>query len=259
MAQTVQRAIDILEFCSIQPRTLKEISDMCAVHRTTALRLLHTLESGGFVRKDQRGRYGVGFRLAALSQSALEQFDLRTLVHHHIVDLSERVGQTVQFAVRQGGHIVYVDKIEPANSIHLDTRIGGYVVVHTAGVSKAILAHLPPQEVEEFLENTTFEQFTDNTLPTRADLEERLVEVRERGWSYDDGEYEAISNCVAAPVWDFTGNVAGAISITAIKGHTNLDGLRQLLPELLATTEAVSRDLGYLTPAGEPVTDIAGA
>ncbi|WP_409464981.1 IclR family transcriptional regulator [Amycolatopsis sp. GA6-003] len=255
MAQTVQRAIDILEFCSVRPRTLAEISEMCGVHRTTALRLLQTLEGAGFVRKDERGRYGVGFRLAALSESALAQFDLRTLVHRHIVDLSERVGQTVQFAVRQRDRIVYVDKIEPVGSIHLDTRIGGYVVVHTAGVSKAILAHLPRQEAAAILDHATFESFTGNTLTTREALEERLAEVRRQGWAYDDGEYETISNCIAAPVWDYTGEVAGAISITSIKTQADIDELRRLLPELLTTTQAVSRDLGHLR---EPETPAAG-
>jgi len=245
MAQTVQRAIDILEFCSVKPRTLKEIAEMCGVHRTTALRLLQTLEPSGFVRRNASGRYGVGFRLAALAESALQQFDLRTLVHPHIADLSERVGQTVQFAIPQGQGIVYVDKIEPPNSIHLDTRIGGNVVVHTAGVSKAILAHLPPVQVDRILDELTFERFTDRTITTRSAFEVRLGEVRTLGWSYDDGEYEAISNCVAAPVWDYAGTVAGAISITAISSQLNIAGLQNLLPELLATTAAISRDLGY--------------
>lgn len=257
MAQTVQRAIDILEFCSIKPRTLKEISEMCGVHRTTALRLLQTLEPSGFVRKNERGLYGVGFRMAALAESALQQFDLRSLVHHHIVELSERVGQTIQFAVPQNTRIVYVDKIEPPNSIHLDTRIGGYVVVQTAGVSKAILAHMPPGQVDRILEAVTFERFTDTTLTSRAAFDARLEEVRAQGWAYDDGEYEAISNCVAAPVWNYAGKVAGAISITALKSQLDITGLRELLPALLTTTSAISRDLGYVdnTRTTEPANE----
>lgn len=245
MTQTVQRAIDILEFCSERPRKVREIGEMCGVHRTTALRLIQTLEAGGFVRRDDRGQYGVGFRLAALAESALDQFDLRTVVHPHIVALSERVGQTVQFAVPQGSRIVYVDKIEPPSSIRLDTRIGGYVVAHTAGVSKAILAYLPEQEREAILDATTFTQYTDTTLTTREALVERLGQVRSLGWAFDDGEYESMSNCIAAPVWDYAGHVAGAISITAVKSHLDLTGLQNHIPALLVTTAAVSRDLGW--------------
>lgn len=245
MAQTVQRAIDILEFCSVRPRRLREIADMCGVHRTTALRLIHTLETSGFVRRDERGLYGVGFRLAALADSALNQFDLRTLVHPYIVELSERVGQTVQFAVPQGDHIVYVDKVEPPSSIRLDTRIGGYAVVQTAGVSKAVLAFLDDDRRDAILSKTEFRPYTSSSLTSREAFEARLEEVRANGWSYDDGEYEEISNCVAAPVRDYADNVAGAISITALTTHLDIQGLRKLLPDLMETVAAVSHALGH--------------
>lgn len=259
MSQTVSRAIDVLEFCSGRPRALQEIADRFGVHRTTALRLIQTLSAGGFVRKDEYGRYGVGFRLVGLAESALRQFDLRSVVRPHIVALSRRVGNTVQFAVPQEDRIVYVDKEEPADSIHLDTRIGGFVVLHTAGVSKAILAHLEPKAREAFLAGTTFERFTRNTLTSRAEFDARLEAVRTNGWAYDDGEYEEISNCIAAPVWDHAGHVAGSISITTLKPKVDLSRLREFLPALLETTAAISAELGGRTAeadtAGESDSD----
>jgi DNA-binding IclR family transcriptional regulator len=250
MSQTVSRAIDVLEFCSDRPRRLQEIADRFGVHRTTALRLIQALSAGGFVRKDEYGCYGVGFRLVGLAESALRQFDLRSVVRPHIVALSRRVGNTVQFAVPQEDRIVYVDKEEPAGSIHLDTRIGGFVVLHTAGVSKAILANLEPKRREAFLAGTAFERFTDHTITSRAEFEQRLDTVRAEGWAYDDGEYEEISNCIAAPVWDHAGRPAGSISITTLKPQTDLAGLKEFLPALLETTAAISTELGAARPAG---------
>lgn len=251
MSQTVSRAIEIVEFCSIQPREVREIAEMLQVHRSTALRLVHTLAAGGFVRKDQRGRYGVGFRLAGLAQAALDQFDLRSVVHPHIADLSQRVGQTVQFAVPQGSHIIYVDKIEPANSIVLNTKIGGFVVVNTAGVSKAILANLPADQRNAIMANATYEKYTPTTLTSPAALAERLEQTRQQGWAEDDGEYDTSSNCIAAPVWDHASNVAGAISITSFRERLDLTDLRKLLPELLETTAAISSELGWRAEPGQ--------
>lgn len=248
MPQTVSRAIDILEFCSIHPRELREIAAELGVHRTTALRMLQTLSAAGFVRRDDFGRYGVGFRLAGLAQAALEQFDLRTVVHPYIVKLSERTGQTIQFAVPHGNHIVYVDKIEPSQGISLNTAIGGFVVVHTAGVSKAILANLPPDRRAQIIAGATFEVYNSNTIPNAPKLEERLQTVRERGWATDEGEYDTVSNCVAAPVWDHANTVAGAISITAFREKADIEALSAYLPDLLATTAAISHELGWRSP-----------
>ncbi|WP_284984962.1 IclR family transcriptional regulator [Arthrobacter sp. efr-133-TYG-118] len=252
MSQTVARAIQILEYCSEHPRTLKDIAADLGVHRTTASRILQTMIEAGFVRTDERGNFGVGFRLAGLAQSALEQFDLRSVVHPHIVRLSEQLGHTVQFAVPEANRIVYVDKVEPEQSISLNTRIGGFVVIHTAGVSKAILAFIDDTRREAILDNATFEQRTPNSITSRSEFVKRLETVRARGWAEDNGEFDIVSNCIAAPVWDHADRVAGAISITTFREKTGLDELRRSVPDLLATTMSISLELGW-KPKGETV------
>lgn len=245
MSQTVSRAIDILEYCSTHPRELREIAAELGVHRTTALRILQTMSAAGFVRKDDFGRYGVGFRLAGLAQSALDQFDLRTVVHPYIVRLSEATNHTIQFAVPQDGHIVYVDKIEPTQSISLNTTIGGFVVLHTAGVSKAILANMDAPHRDRILANATFTPYTPNTITTRSEFLDRLAVVKERGWATDEGEFDVVSNCIAAPVWDHNEQVTGAISITSFREKADISVLVKNIDDLLSTTTAISRELGW--------------
>jgi DNA-binding IclR family transcriptional regulator len=147
--------------------------------------------------------------------------------------------------VPQGKHIVYVDKIEPTQGISLNTVIGGFVVVHTAGVSKAILANLPQSRCDEIIDEATFEVFNSSTIATPEVLRERLVEVRERGWAADEGEYDVVSNCIAAPVRAHSNTVAGAISITAFREKTDINALREYLPDLLSTTAEISHELGW--------------
>ena len=245
MSQTVSRAIDILEFCSQRPRELREIAEELGVHRTTALRILQTLAAAGFVRKDASGRYGVGFRLAGLAQSALDQFELRSVVHPHLVRLSERTNQPIQFAVPQGGQMVYVDKVEPSQGISLNTTIGGFVVIHTAGVSKAILANLDEASRDRIIANASFERYNDNTITNKDELLQRLEKVRSAGWATDEGEFDVVSNCIAAPVWAQANRVAGAISITSFREKADIPALLAHLDDLLATTREISHELGW--------------
>ncbi|EWS82342.1 hypothetical protein BF93_12100 [Brachybacterium phenoliresistens] len=244
MSQTVKRAITILERCSERPSTVQELADTLGTHRTTALRLVQTLEASGFLRSVGNARYGVGFRLAGLASRAVEQFDLRELVHPHLQELSDAVGFTVQLAVPQGDRLIYVDKIEPPSSITLNTRIGGEVVIHTAGVSKAILAHLDPAQRDRIIAHATFEKHTDSTITDPDRLRAVLELVAARGWSTDDGEFETFSNCIAAPVFDGRGACVGALSITAFTHHATIEQLQEHLPLLLETTRRISRELG---------------
>lgn len=245
MPQTVDRAVEVIELCSVQPRTLNELADALGVHRTTAMRIVRSLDVAGFVRSVGEGRWGVGFRLAGLAKAALDQFDLRAVAHPHIVSLSAEVGQTIQFAVPDRDRIVYVDKIEPPQSITLNTRIGGNVVVNTAGVSKAILAFLPPAARNKILDAADWTAYTDTTITSPQQMLERLETVRALGWATDEGEYESFSNCVAAPVYDGSGIACGAVSITAFREIADIEALKQCLPTLLKTTAAISHDLGW--------------
>ena len=66
-----------------------------------------------------------------------------------------------------------------------------------------------------------------------------------RGWAEDDGELEPVINCVAVPIRDHNGLVRAAISLTAVKALAPLERLRELVPELKAAAELISRDYGW--------------
>jgi DNA-binding IclR family transcriptional regulator len=245
MSQSIQRAIEILEYVSVQPRTPSDVGAHFNIHRSTALRTLQTLTESGLTRRREDGRYGVGYRLAGLANLALDQFDLANIAHPHLQALGAGCGHTVHLATVEGQSIVYADKIEQAGMVRLYSQIGHPVTVHTSGVSKAILAYRDPAFVEHALESTDFATYTPTTITSREEFLKQLAEVREQGYAVDDGEYEDFVNCVAMPLRDATGQVTGAVSITALKARATMPDLVQLLPALKATTTTISEELGW--------------
>jgi len=130
--------------------------------------------------------------------------------------------------------------------LRLYSQIGKPVRLHTAAVGKAILSQQPAEAVEEFLRRCDFERFTESTITTPEALLSELQVAHERGWAVDDGEMEDFLNCIAAPIRKSTGDVIAAVSITALKAKTNLAMLEsKLLPELLLTAAAISKELGW--------------
>ncbi|MFF3494820.1 IclR family transcriptional regulator [Streptomyces sp. NPDC002795] len=247
MSQTVERAMAILECASTSPRPLAEIADHIGVHRTTALRLLHTLRDGGLVRRLPDGSWGAGPRLAALATRAAGQFELRETARTHLAALQERTGHTVHLAALRDADasIVYVDKISPPGPVRLYARVGRPVPLHTAGVSKAILAHLAPEHAGQLLDGWEFTRHTATTLTTPAALAQELAAVRQRGWAADDGEFEDFVHCVAVPVRNAFGEVTAAVSLTALRAQADRDTLHALLPEVRHCARLISADLGY--------------
>lgn len=245
MSQTVSRAIDIVDYVSRANRTIGEIADMLGVHKSTALRLLQTLEERGFVRRGPDGRYGMGFELIALGQLALDQVEARTIAHDTLTELANSAGHTVHLAQLMGDSIVYVDKVDGRGSVAMGSRIGLTARTNTAGVAKVIGAFQTPDVQERLIAGADFRRFTDTTITDADAMRQEYRAIAERGWAEDDGEMEDFINCVALPIRDARGQVTHGMSVTALRAVSTLDDLRANLSEYRRAAERISRDLGW--------------
>ncbi len=248
MVQAVDRAVQILALCADEPSDVASLAATLDVHRTTALRIIQSLESGGLLKRDPHHRFSIGYGLRALVARSADDSDLRTIVHPHLLELAEDTGFAVHCAVPFEDLIVSLDIVEPPYSLRLPVRIGASVVLHTAGVAKAILAYVESREVDKILDNATWETYTERTITDRKRMYEALEKVRLRGWAYDDGEYEDLSNCIAAPFFDHSGQVQGAFSLTSFKAQTPLAELEHFVPRLKREMAALSQGLGHVPP-----------
>lgn len=255
MAQSIQRAINLIRTAAEHPLTLTEASDVLGVHKSTALRILQTLEAARFVRKTGAGTYVFGSGLIELSELALGSMDLRQFASAHLRRLQRQTGHTVHLAQLTGDEIIYIDKVDsPAfDAVKLPSRIGRAVSLYASAVGKVILSYLPKEERDRLLAHVPFERYTETTVADRESLETELADVSEQGWAIDNGEHDAYAMCVAAPIRDSRGKVIAAVSITAIEVIATLEQLKEKLPLLLETAGLISQELGY-TPEPPPAT-----
>jgi DNA-binding IclR family transcriptional regulator len=257
MVQTVARAVDLLRLVGLGPTTLTQAARALEVHKSTALRLLQTLEEEGFVRRGPGGSYVLGFGLIPLALAALDQIDMRTAARPHLQALAAQLGHTVHLAQHLDGRIVYIDKVDGRGTVAMGSRVGLPTDLHTAAVAKAILSHLPDPERSKLLEQASFERYSPTTITSEKGFLAELDRTRARGWAEDDGEKEDYINCVAVPIRDATGRVTAGLSVTALRAVAPLDLLRQHVPTIRAVAERVSHDLGWrptTTPTSQEAT-----
>jgi DNA-binding IclR family transcriptional regulator len=244
MSQTVRRAMSIIECISERPSSIGDVAELLGVHKSTALRLLQSLEPG-FARRLEDGRWTVGVQLIAIAQRALDSIDVRAVAHPYLQRLSALAGQTVHLGQLIGDDVVYVDKVDGQGQVRMYSRIGRTASMHASGVAKAIVAFLEEPLLETVLEGIDFQRYTPTTVTPLPEFRRELSAIRDRGWATDDGEFEEFINCVAAPVRNSDGTVRAAVSIAAPKMMASLTDLEQLVPELLTTTLAISGELGW--------------
>lgn len=245
MSQTIQRAIDVLGFLSESPRTLSEVTEFLDVHKSTALRILQTLDEAGFSRRQPDGKYTIGFSLISIAHSALEKFDLPAIARPHLARLSDRYGHTVHLAQLIGSQVIYVDKLDGEGSVRMRSRVGRAAELHTAGIAKVILAFQEEEVQRRLLMQVTFQRYTATTITTPGELRQELDLIHQRGWAEDNGEFEDYLGCIAAPIRDARGEVQAGVSLTALRSLADRDRLLTYIPDLMGTAVAISRDLGW--------------
>jgi DNA-binding IclR family transcriptional regulator len=243
VSQTVNRALSILEFLAAEPKGLGQVAEHLDVHKSTASRLLQTLEAQGFVRHDSKHLYRLGPRLFSLAFRALSSLDVRAAANPHLRRLGELTGQTVHLASLDGGEVVYIDKFESSQAIRMYSRIGASAPLYCTGVAKAILAFRPEVERRSLAERIVYTPHTRRTITTPVALLAELERVRARGYAVDDREHEEFVHCVAAPIHGPDGEVTHGLSVTSTTMSLSRKQLLELVPLLIQTAKDVEKDL----------------
>ncbi len=217
MSQTVDRALSILIDLGTGPKSLDQVAALLGVHKSTALRLLQTLEAQGFARHDEQHRYRLGPRLFALAHQALDDLDIRRLAAPHLAALNQTHGHTVHLAAYLDGAVVYIDKYDSRHPVRMGSRIGATAPVHCTAVGKVLLAALPAARRPAAVERIEFTKYTPHTITDPARFLAELDRV-------------AASISVPEPALDYRGVLA-------------------LLPDLRSAVRAASAELGWSIPS----------
>ncbi|MFC4224237.1 IclR family transcriptional regulator [Lysinibacter cavernae] len=243
MSQTVDRALQILDYLGEDERDLADVAALLDVHKSTALRLLQTLESHGYVRHDEQHRYRLGTQLFRLASAALGNLDIRAVAAPHLRRLSERTQQTIHLAAFDGQDVFYIDKYESQKTVRMYSRIGAPAPLYCTGVAKAILAQRSLSEQESLANGITYVRHTERTITTPGDFLADLAAVRKRGYALDDREHEDFLHCVAVPIKIGSQPVMHGISLSAPTILLSREQLLDLVPLLREAAAAISNDI----------------
>jgi DNA-binding IclR family transcriptional regulator len=189
--QAVDRAAALLKAVadSRQPLTVVELAEATGLNRSTAWRLLATLDRHGLVERDPvTQRYGVGYAIVQMA-AAGDHAALVRRARPSLERLAAETGEAVSLAVATRFDLVYIDQVETPKMVMSPNWLGRSVPLHATSSGKAFLAWLPEEE-RAALTPSRLERFTDTTITTRRELEDELDAVRREGYSICVGELE---------------------------------------------------------------------
>jgi IclR family transcriptional regulator, pca regulon regulatory protein len=155
--ETLARGLNILElFTSRTPSlSLVEITASLSLNKSTAFRILATLESSGYLERDPTTRkYRPSLKVLQLGFLAINRLEVRQVARPYLEKLSQEVNETVSLCVLHGADIVYVDRIRNRAIVGVVLDIGSHVPAHSTTVGKVLLSNLPADELQKRLETS---------------------------------------------------------------------------------------------------------
>jgi len=252
LVQAIERVSSILEILGQNPQglSIRALSDKVALPKGTTHRLLSSLSYLGYVRQDSKTRdYFLGFKLVELGNLLLSQLDLRKEAEPFLKNLAESAKETVHLVVLDRNEIVYIDKVETnqrMSGLRMASRIGLRNPAHSCAVGKVILAHFSDDELKIYIKEKGLLKRTENTITDLAQLREHLKIVRNQGYAIDDEENERGIRCVGAPIFNESGRVVAAVSISGPAFEVTKKLVQETLKkEVMKTALKISHRLGY--------------
>lgn len=209
------RVLAVLERLSLQRAIgLEEISREIKLAKPTVYRFLLTLQELGYARRVDGDRWAITLKMFNLGSRALDHLDLVSAARPIAEAMSEELGETVHMGVLDGDSAVYVLKIESRYTIRMISRVGRRMPLYCTAIGKVLLAFAKEDERKSALDGVRLLAFTKQTLTSRRALDAELAQVREQGFALDNEEREEDLRCIGAPVFDHTGAVVAALSVS---------------------------------------------
>jgi IclR family transcriptional regulator, KDG regulon repressor len=248
MIQSLGRGLEILDLMAGRGGEISvtEAARLLQVDRSTASRLLGTLETCGFVdQQPETHRFRLGTKLIHLSNVLLESLNLGTIGHEEVKALVDQTAEGAQLAILGRTDAVFIDHVDGPERLTIATNIGDRDPLHCTAIGRALLSGHSDEEVRDLLSHSHLERYTPRTVVALSEVIDRVRVVRRQGYAFDDEERYSGVQCVAAPIRDHTGKVVAAIGISGPTPRMIRATERVLADAVRGAGNEISSRLGY--------------
>jgi DNA-binding IclR family transcriptional regulator len=233
--------------------TLRETAQTMKLDRSTAYRILLSLEKCGLVEKDGKaGTYSLGLGAFEIGSGYQRRADFVPIAKPFMEDLARKAQETVNLAVLSGTEILYLDKVDSPRSVGVMSKIGQRNPVYCTSLGKSLLAFQREEDQERIIAGIEFKPLTPHTITSPKEFREELKRIRLQGYALDRREIEEDVECIAAPIRNHLGNAVAAVSISGPQKKIQTPRETEYVGWVTEAAEGISSRLGFKKGAEAP-------
>jgi DNA-binding IclR family transcriptional regulator len=210
--QAIERAAAVLrELREAGWLGLTELCDRLQLAKGTTFGILKALQAEGLVAQERvSGRYHLGPGLLLLGRSYLDVSQMRANGLGWGERLAAGTGEDVRIAIPFERLALVVHQVVRAPDSLRSLEAGVGLPLHATALGKCLLAYTPELRLAE---PRQLERFTPATITKPEAMTRELKKVLSQSWAIEREEFEVGVASVAAPVFNGTGGLVGAVGV----------------------------------------------
>jgi IclR family KDG regulon transcriptional repressor len=236
--RAVERALDIL-LCFSGTETelgLSDIAKRIGLHKSTVHRLLASLESKGFVRRNPATeKYRLGWSVLELVSNINRSDDLSMIVLPEMTRLRDQLGETISLYTRAGMERIRIQAVESNQPVRRVANIGMRLPLYVGASGKVLLA-FADEPLEDFMNDPSWPKDLN-----RDEFRHAIQTVREQGYAVSIEEREAGAAAVAAPIFSRNGQIVAALSVSGPVDRFTKEAVERFAVAVRQSAERLSK------------------
>jgi DNA-binding IclR family transcriptional regulator len=244
-SRAVGKALEVLEFLQseLRPLSMNEIGRQIQLSKTSAFRILRTLETLGCVVVDGRGQYVLAPGIHAVTPTQWLG-KLHRIGMPYLEALSRELTETSTLAALFENRVEVIAVVESPHVIRMSNVVGHILPPNASSLGKAIAAFQPPEQREKLLRSFGIYRFTKHTITDRKELSREFEGIRLQKYALDREECAYDGICFCAPIFGLNEQVSAAISTSMPKTRLRDKAHEEsIIAAVLATADQLSLDL----------------
>ena len=225
--------------------TISQISQSTGLSRAAVRRCLYTLTKLGYAAEENK-RFSLRPQVLTLGHAYLASTPLALLAQPYLDEVSRTLHESCSAAILDGHDIVYICRSAETRIMSISLLVGTRLPAYCTSMGQVLLAHLPADELEAYLQQVKLVERTARTVTSVAKLRKALAQVRDAGYALLDQELEVGLRSIAVPVRDLRGQVVAAINVGTHASRASPADMRASFVPLLRRCAAA---LGDVLPA----------
>lgn len=241
--QTIDRAMQVVKVLagneSKQRFSITDLSKECDLAVSTMHRILQSMKKHELIQQDMDSKlYSLGNAWLEYGLRLYDTFDFVGLIRPEMEKLMHEVGESVYFSKPVGEESLVVERIDcPNNPIRIHDQLGIRIPMNIGAANKVMLAHMPSGDAMRIV---------NTLLPSgdREDFMQTLARIRRQGYGVSHGEKTPGTTSVAAPLFNHTNNLIGALSIGYVNFNITEERQNFLIEKVIEYGMRISSKLG---------------